>query len=316
MALADDMAAAGRAGGDGSVAALVERRAAAGDVEALRELGMWRLWGLVGPQNVAQGYGYTLEAAKRGSVDATLTLAGLLNTGTGLPRDAERGRAVVAALADRSPAAAEQLRVAATAPPPPTTRDILRADPLVERIDGLLSAKECAYLIERATPAVAPSTVIDPATQRRIPNPIRTSHGTNFPPTNEDVVVHAINCRIAEATGTHWEQGEPLHILRYQPGQQYRRHFDALPGVANQRVLTCLIYLNHGFSGGETAFGDALKVKGRAGDAIVFANTTPDGRADPRTEHAGLPVTRGVKWLATRWIRARRTHPWEPDTLL
>lgn len=312
MTIERDFQALGRRRGERAAVAMVEQRAAAGDADALHLLADWRLWGVFGPQDLTQGYGYALEAARRGDLAATLKLAALLATGTGLPRDAARARAIVEASAARSPDAAEQVRVAATAPAI-GPRIVLRDDPLVARIDGLLSDAECAYLIARAKPKVQPSVVIDPQ-GRSTPNPIRDSHGANFAPTEEDLVIHAINDRIAAATGTTWEQGEPLHILRYEPGQQYRKHFDALPGVRNQRILTCLVYLNDGFAGGATAFTAGLEARGGTGDAVIFANTAPDGRADPRTEHAGLPVTSGVKWLATRWIRARRHHPWELET--
>lgn len=315
MALAADFARMQRRDGDGAAIAMVEQRAAAGDADALLLIGEWRLWGAFGPQDLTAGYGLVLEAAKRGHIPAIQVLAALLATGTGLPRDAAKARAIVEASAAQSKEAAEQVRVAATAPAAIGQRQVLRDDPLVARIDGLLSAQECAYLIARAKPKVQPSVVIDPQ-GRSVPNPIRDSHGANFAPVEEDLVIHAINCRIAAATGTEWEQGEPLHILRYEPGQQYRKHFDALPGVRNQRVLTCLVYLNDGFDGGATAFTEGLEVKGGTGDAVIFANTTPDGRADQRTEHAGLPVTKGVKWLATRWIRAGRHHPWEPETMM
>lgn len=314
MGIETEFATLRRQRGDAAAAAVVEERARAGDAEALHLVGHWRLWGLFGPQNLTDGYACTLAAAQRGDTDATLTLAALVATGTGLPRDAGKAEAIVRAMATKSPVAAEQVRVAASAPTQIAERHILRADPLVARIDGLLSADECRYLITHATPKLQPSIVVDPQ-GRQIPNPVRDSHGTNFAPVEEDLVIHAVNRRIAAATGTRWEQGEPLHILRYEPGQQYRKHFDALPGVRNQRVLTCLIYLNDGFDGGATAFTGGLEVKGGAGDAVIFANTTPDGRADKRTEHAGLPVTKGTKWLATRWIRAERCHPWEPETL-
>jgi prolyl 4-hydroxylase len=71
-----------------------------------------------------------------------------------------------------------------------------------------------------------------------------------------------------------------------------------------------LLYLNDDFSGGETWFKGGLTLRGRAGDAIVFRNLTDDGQVDRRTEHAGLPVTAGVKWLATRWIRQHPFDPW------
>jgi prolyl 4-hydroxylase len=125
-----------------------------------------------------------------------------------------------------------------------------------------------------------------------------------------DPAIHALNRRLAAAAGVTVEQAEPLLILRYGIGQQYRNHFDFLPGAENQRLVTGLVYLNEGYEGGETAFIKAdFKVKGRKGDAIVFRNITADRRADPMAEHAGLPVVRGVKLLASLWMRERRFVP-------
>jgi prolyl 4-hydroxylase len=96
-------------------------------------------------------------------------------------------------------------------------------------------------------------------------------------------------------------------VLRYAPGEQYREHSDALPGVApnQQRVLTFLVYLNEDYEGGETAFpAVGLEVRARTGDGLLFRNASPDGTPDPRALHAGLPVTSGAKLIASRWIRA------------
>jgi prolyl 4-hydroxylase len=35
----------------------------------------------------------------------------------------------------------------------------------------------------------------------------------------------------------------------------------------------------------------------------MFSNVDADGRPDPLSEHAGLPVTSGTKLIASRWIR-------------
>ena len=47
-------------------------------------------------------------------------------------------------------------------------------------------------------------------------------------------------------------------------------------------------------------------MRGRLGDVLVFVSADPQGGLDPLSEHAGLPVERGVKYLASRWIHARR----------
>lgn len=309
MTLADDIGRAMREKGQEAAVALVERRAATGDADALALFGQWRLWGVYGPRDLGVGYAAITRAASAGSQEAAFTRAALLATGTGVARDPAAARGVLEALAPTSATARRQLALLDARAPHPV-EETLRTDPHVWRLDGLLSPAECAYLIERAAPLVRPSTVIDPATRRPMPNPVRDSHGAAIAPPDEDPAIHAITCRIAAATGTRWEQGEPLHLLRYTPGQQYRRHVDTLPAAANQRVLTVLVYLNDDYEGGETEFEGGLAVRGRAGDAVAFANTRPDGSADPRTAHAGRPVGHGVKWLATRWIRARPHDPW------
>jgi prolyl 4-hydroxylase len=153
--------------------------------------------------------------------------------------------------------------------------------------------------------------VADPSTGRNIVNPIRTSDGTVIGPAQETLVIAALNRRLAALTGTRVEQGEPLSVLRYAPGQEYRAHVDTLPGAANQRIATAITYLNDGFDGGETLFFvNRLVVKPKAGDVLVFRNLLANGTPDNATRHAGLPVRRGTKWIATRWIRQESYDPW------
>jgi prolyl 4-hydroxylase len=119
-------------------------------------------------------------------------------------------------------------------------------------------------------------------------------------------VVNALNRRIAAFSGTSVAQGEPLQLLCYRPGAEYRAHVDALPSEPNQRILTVLVYLSNDYAGGETHFPRAgLSFRGNPGDALIFSNVTGDGRLDPLAIHAGMPVTSGVKWIASRWIRAQ-----------
>nr|MDP8994880.1 2OG-Fe(II) oxygenase [Pseudomonadota bacterium] len=215
--------------------------------------------------------------------------------------------------APADPVSERQLRLLDAMRPGGTRSETLAEDPPIRLVRGLFSHDECRYLSELAGPALRPSIVVDPATGRGRPDPVRTSHGMNFGPAQEDLVVQALNRRIAEASGTDPACGEPLHVLRYAPGQEYRPHLDALPAAANQRAWTLLVWLNEGYEGGATRFEAlGIEAKGGAGDALVFRNVTEDGRGDPRTRHAGLPVTGGVKWLASRWIRERPFDPFAP----
>ena len=308
-ALRQELEAVARHSGLPAAVALLTSHADAGNVPALEMLAHWHLWGSYVPRDPIAGYAALTRAAQAGSVEAALTRAALLSTGTGIAADPFAAAEVVRGLVDRSPIAARQAALLAAAPAPPVTR-VVQHDPYVALIEGLLSAEECVYLIDTVGPRVQPSMVVDPATRRRIPNPVRDSHGTNVSPVDEDVVVNAINRRVAAVTDTEWAQGEPLHLLRYAIGQQYKPHLDALPGVDNQRATTVLLYLNDDFTGGETWFKGGPTLRGRTGDAIVFRNLTDDGQIDRRAEHAGLPITAGTKWLATRWIRQRAFDPW------
>jgi prolyl 4-hydroxylase len=178
--------------------------------------------------------------------------------------------------------------------------------PAITRFAGLFSPAECAWLAEAAAPMLEPAVVIDPRSGRQVRDPVRVCDSVGFTWPLENPAVHALNRRIAAAACTAAEQGEPLQVLRYRPGGEYRPHFDAIPGFANQRAMTMLVWLNDDYEGGETHFPTpGLKLKGRAGDALLFRNTRADGRRDPASGHAGLPVTAGEKRIASRWIRER-----------
>lgn len=186
------------------------------------------------------------------------------------------------------------------------TGEVVSEAPHLTFFPGLFSTEECRYLIDAAAPMLAPSVVVDPKSGAQRPDPVRVCDSAGFTLPLENPAVHALNQRIAAASGTAWAQGEPLQVLRYRPGGEYKPHFDALPGLANQRILTMIIWLNDGYEGGETWFAKTgVKIKGRVGDALLFRNALADGSRDPNAGHAGLPVTSGEKWIASRWIRAR-----------
>jgi prolyl 4-hydroxylase len=188
--------------------------------------------------------------------------------------------------------------------------EVVSEAPHLTLFRGLFTQAECRYLVEAATPMLAPSVVVDPATGAQRPDPVRLSDSAGFTLPLENPAVHALNQRLAAASGTGWGQGEPLQVLRYRPGGEYKPHFDAIPGFANQRILTMIVWLNEDYAGGETRFmTTGATLKGRTGDALLFRNALPDGSRDPASGHAGLPVTEGEKLIASRWIRARPFVP-------
>ena len=311
VAAAEQLVAAGRAP---EAVLLLNRAGSTGDGDALFTLALWRLGGQLMPRDLAQARDLFRRAGEAGRADAAKIYGNFLANGTGGPSDWPAAMARLKTLAKRDPASRAELaiieRMALTPEGDPQSvpePEPLSNSPYVARLPGVFTAAECDYLAEAAEPMLEPSVVVDERSGRHIPHPIRTSDGVAFAWVIENPAVHALNRRIAAASGTRVAQGEPLQVLRYRPGQQYRNHLDAVPGLDNHRILTMLVYLNDGYQGGETQFvRTGLAVKGRKGDGLLFRNTLPDGRADPMSEHAGLPVTSGTKTIASRWI-------WEQD---
>lgn len=295
-------------------AAVLSEALANGSAAAAMELGFWRLSG----QHIRRDLGLARDlfgqAAALGSREAEPIFLALLANGAG--GSGRRWAEVLDRLgthASTDPIAADQYQLLKAMaldevgyPQSIAAGEAMRTDPDVRRFPAFLSAAECRYIMDRAQPILQPSVVVHPTTGQFIRDPIRSSTNAAFPFVSEDPVLHAINQRIAAATGTTYEQGEPLQVLSYEPGQQYKMHSDALAGDPNQRVVTFLVYLNDAYEGGETVFPDLdLSYRGGVGDGLMFRNVQADGTPHPLARHAGLPVTRGRKLLLSKWIRAR-----------
>jgi prolyl 4-hydroxylase len=306
----DALTAAGRVA---DAYALLAGPEAATDADRLLCLANWRLGGRFIHRNLETARNLFGHAARLGNGEGFAAYTAFVAGGVGGPADWALACSLLGAQAGFDPAAAEELALVETmeltpdgAPVRLPDEEILSEAPRISCRRGLFSEEECRFLIARALPRLGPSTIVHPGTGRQVPDPIRTSEAMAFPFIDESPAIHALNRRIAAATGTAAAQGEPLHVLRYRPGQEYKSHIDALGGVANQRILTVLVYLNDDYEGGETRFDRAdLDFRGAPGDALIFRNVDAAGGADLLTRHSGLPVETGEKLIASRWIRAR-----------
>ncbi|MFL6750940.1 MAG: 2OG-Fe(II) oxygenase [Sphingomicrobium sp.] len=284
-----------------------------GDAAAAFELGRWFLSGQIVPRDLTVSRNWFGKAASLGHPRSQLIHAALLGNGIGGVRDWQSALGELRRASAQTPQAAEELRLLDLMaiddqgnPGSLPASEAVSESPTIYWARALFSAAECDALVSFAAPLLNASVVVDPATGQMRADPIRTSEAAMFPWIDETPFIHALNRRIAAASGTMVEQGEPLQVLRYSPGQEYRSHSDALAGAENQRIMTALVYLNEDFEGGETEFpAPGLKLRGGVGDALFFRNVDRNGQADARATHAGLPITDGQKWLASRWIRER-----------
>ncbi|OOG53789.1 2OG-Fe(II) oxygenase [Rhodanobacter sp. C03] len=182
--------------------------------------------------------------------------------------------------------------------------------PALRVLDGILTDQECAELIALARPRLQRALTVDTEGRQQV-DQRRTSEGMFFTP-NELPLIGRIEQRLASLLGVPENHGEGLQILHYLPGQAYEPHYDwfdpdqpgygAVTATGGQRVASVVMYLNTPEQGGGTAFPEiGLTITARRGSAIYFAY---EG-GDRSSLHAGLPVLRGEKWIATKWLRER-----------
>ncbi|HJV76291.1 MAG TPA: 2OG-Fe(II) oxygenase [Noviherbaspirillum sp.] len=188
--------------------------------------------------------------------------------------------------------------------------------PRIVLLGNVLSNEECDALIDYGNQRLQRSPVVSDTDGANQVNTQRTSRGAMLQ-RGESELVARIEARLAALTQWPAENGEGMQLLRYEKGNEYRPHFDwfdpALPGPrkhlerGGQRVGTVVMYLSEVEQGGGTSFPNlGLQVQPKKGSAVFFANTDPYGVPDKNTLHAGEPVMRGVKFIATKWLRERK----------
>ena len=276
--------------------------AAGGLTQALRAVA-WLLWHADKPE---QARGWWQAGAARGDAVAQ-TLLAVSSAGGGPGADAPELL--------QAEALAGYLDAGLAAAPAQT----LASSPLIRIVDGQLSELECGLLVGTAQARLRRSTVHNMASGSSGRHPIRTSSDFTLDSLEEDFVLRWIQTRLASVAGCRLVQAEPLVVLHYAPGEEYRPHRDDLDAKslvrsrpqAGQRWRTIITYLCDVESGGETEFPLlALRVSPRRGRSLIFENLGPEGQPEPHSLHAGLPVRSGTKWLATLWLRQRPYRQW------
>jgi prolyl 4-hydroxylase len=199
--------------------------------------------------------------------------------------------------------------------PPPM--QILSEGPRIAFVEDIASPEMCDWLIARARLRLKPAKIQDRATGESSISSVRTCGSCHFRRPDSDLIFAILRDRIAKVTEMQIDALEIPYVLHYLVGQEFQPHFDIVINTeapdykeklaeGGQRVLTVLVYLNDDYEGGETEFPVLSACwKGRRGDALLFWNVAPDGALDERTLHAGLPVTRGEKWMLSQFILGR-----------
>lgn len=134
--------------------------------------------------------------------------------------------------------------------------------------------------------------------------------------------VAMIESKVCDFLSCDHDAIEPLQLVRYVKGEKFGVHHDMgtyneetdtveLPyksTLAKRRILTIFCYLNDvPNGGGYTHFPacDGLRIRPKAGQAVVFSNVTKEGLPDKRTIHEGDEVTAGEKYGLNIWVTER-----------
>ncbi|KGG92801.1 prolyl hydroxylase family protein, partial [Comamonas thiooxydans] len=168
-------------------------------------------------------------------------------------------------------------------------------------IPSFLEIDKCSELIALSEARVFSAAEVRTSEgQKPMPN-VRNNDRTTL---EDPVWVNFLWRRFASAALPQIENELPvglpkdLRFYKYTQGQRFKMHKDGPwkeDGLTSH--LTFLVYLNDGFSGGETDFRD-FKISPKAGDALLFIHDT---------WHEGAAVTSGVKYVLRSDVMYRAT---------
>ena len=175
-------------------------------------------------------------------------------------------------------------------------------------IPHVLSRDECAQLIELKDRNAIPSVVVTGKPGHRTSQTCHLGHV-------DSPLIALLDGRIADLLGIDLGYSEPIQAQRYEAGEYFKEHTDWFtPGTRSyldhaskvgQRTWTVMVYLSQTEEGGETRFPHLGRdFVPSVGTALAWNNLNADGTPNRFTLHASLPVTRGRKYVITKWFRS------------
>ena len=169
-----------------------------------------------------------------------------------------------------------------------------QSGPLVFTIDNVLSANECATVIDRIEtlgPTDAPITTAAGFVMRKdVRNNTRVMFDdAAFAKTLFDRIAAQVPAPLCamQPVGAN----ERFRCYRYEHDQRFAPHYDGafVRNDSERSLLTFMVYLNEEFRGGATAFHDfGLNVTPKTGRALLFQHFLL---------HEGCSVASGVKYV-------------------
>ena len=181
-------------------------------------------------------------------------------------------------------------------------------------LDNVLTPEECKEIIDYSNPYMQESETVG----KDIEN-YRTSTNHFINRWVDKEFVKKINLVTEILTELPSENQEDICVVKYNKGQEYKVHHDFLDhGLSEDhqdqetknelkrggdRVYTVMFYLNDDILEGGTLFTDPnIEIRPKTGRCVVWKNYL-DGKPNYKSQHAGLPVKEGIKYIAVKWVR-------------
>lgn len=180
----------------------------------------------------------------------------------------------------------------------------------ITEIKEFLTNEEVDLIIKRGETSFKTVTTLD-----KSHSDYRIAKGTWL--SNHEEISQKVRNKISNITKISIDNMENLHIVKYETGGEYKIHCDFFEPNSNyynneiakggQRTLSALIYLNDDFEGGATHFPRWQKtIIPERNKLVIWKNIKDNGELEYDSLHAGLPVTKGIKYIAIIWIRKNK----------
>ncbi len=175
---------------------------------------------------------------------------------------------------------------------------------------NFITEDEAKYILKKAEYNYEDSVVVG------IENPEGIRKSQTYWLDKDDPIAKNIIKKVCKLDGHTIEQSEDIQVVKYEPSGYYNEHYDSCCDDDNKckefikdgnRILTMVIYLNDDFEGGATRFPKLDKnFKPKKYSGILFYPMNKDGdKCHEKSLHAGMPITKGEKYIANVWIREK-----------
>ncbi|GIU54215.1 2OG-Fe(II) oxygenase [Shewanella sp. KT0246] len=186
----------------------------------------------------------------------------------------------------------------------------------INYFSGVFNNHLSKLIFEELNIYLQPSLVLDPISNQPRLSEHRTAYSAQWLPSTLGFLGILFDKLTTQLAGKECAFGEPMTLLQYKVGQEYKPHFDFINERDNeyldgqQRIKTILVGLNFSpYSGGDTNFPSKnLKFNLMSGDILVFDNASKDGKLIKDSLHQSTPVTSGTKFIISKWVRQSATR--------